>query len=115
MPRSRDCRTYRLRQLPQHLERKDVSEFLCKISSDFGPEEDIEVYSLVENLITWETPRTKIATLVFSITPKPFDNDKDEWNVPARNAGWNRQLIFDIHFKGFTPLNDVDPAIHLAE
>jgi hypothetical protein len=25
------------------------------------------------------------------------------------------KLIFDVHFRGFTPLNDVDQSIHLAE
>jgi hypothetical protein len=52
MPRPRERRTYLLRQLPQHLERKDVPAFLCKASPDFGLEEGIEIFSLAENLIT---------------------------------------------------------------
>jgi hypothetical protein len=115
MPRPREHRTYRLRQLPQHLERKDIPAFLCKASPDFGREEDIEIFSLAANLITWEKPPTKIATLVFKKTPAVFDNDEGEWTVSARNAGWDRKLIFDVRFHGFTPLNDVDHSIHLAE
>lgn len=115
MPRPRERRTYRLRQLPQHLELQDVAEFLCKVSSDFGTKEDIRVFSLASSLITWEKPPTKTATLVFLSTPRAFDNDGKEWSVSARNAGWNRNLIFDVHFEGFTALNDVEDPAYLAE
>jgi hypothetical protein len=114
MPRPREQRTYRLRQLPQYLERQDVGAFLCKVSPDFGLAEDIEVFSLASNLITWEKPPTKTATLMFRKTPKPFDNE-EEWAMTARSAAWNRNLIFDVRFEGFTVLNDVDSSTHLAE
>jgi hypothetical protein len=115
MLRPREQRTYRLRQLPHHLERHNVAEFLCKVSAEFNPQEDIEVFSLASNLITWEKPQTKTATLVFRSTPKLFDNDEGEWSVSARDAGWDRNLVFDIHFEGFTPLNKVDSSTYLAE
>jgi hypothetical protein len=115
MARPREQRTYRVRQLPQHLGRQDVARFLCKVSPDFGPQEDIEVFSLAANLIAWEKPQTKTATLTFRSTPRAFDNDGGEWIVSARSAGWNRNLIFDVHFEGFTALNDVEATNYLAE
>ena len=115
MPRPSERLTYRLRQLPYHLAQDEVAEFLQKVSADFGAQESITVFSLASNLLTWEKPPTKTATLMFRTTPKRFDTDEGEWTVSARTAGWNRDLIFDVHFHGFTPLNDVDTSIHLAE
>jgi hypothetical protein len=115
MPRPRERRTYRLRQLPQHLGLQDVAEFLCNVSSDFGVKEDIQVFSIASSLISWEKPPTKTATLLFNSTPRAFDNDEEEWTVSARHAGWSRKLMFDIHFEGFTALNDVEAPTHLAE
>lgn len=115
MPSPRERRTYRLRQLHLYLERQDAAEFLCKASSSFGPEANIEVSSLASNLVTWKKPPTRTATLVFKRTPKLLDNDGVEWTVSAHHTGWNRNLIFDAHFEGFTPLNDVDSSIHLAK
>lgn len=114
MPRLRKRLTYRLRQLPYHLAQDEVAEFLQKVSADFGTQENIKVFSLASNLLMWEKSLTKTATLMFRTTPKRFDNDEREWTVSARTAGWNRDLIFDVHFHGFTPMNDVDESIHLA-
>lgn len=115
MPRPCERRTYRLRRLPLYLQRQDVVEFLCWASSSFGLEGNIEVSSLASNLIVWRNPLTRTATLVSKRTPKPLDDDEVEWTVSAHHTGWNRNLIFDVHFEGFTPLNDVDSSIHLAE
>jgi hypothetical protein len=115
MPRPREQRTYRVRQLPQYLERQEVANFICRVSAEFGPEENVEVFSLASSLIAWERPQTKVATIVFKYTPETFDNDEGEWTVVAVHAGWNRELTFDTHFTGFTPLNDIEPSSHFAE
>lgn len=115
MPRLREQRTYRVRQLPQCLERQDVANFISRVSAEFGPKEDIEVFSLASSLIAWERPQTKVATIIFKNTPEAFNNDEGEWTVAAVHAGWSYELIFDTHFTGFTPLNDVEPSSHLAE
>lgn len=115
MPRPRDRLTYRLRQLPPDLTTADLGGFLERVSVDFGPQDGIHVFSLGTSLDIWESRRTKTATLVFKSTPKPLDNDKGVWIVSAHHTEWKWDLVFDVLFDGFTPLNDVDESIHVAE
>ena len=115
MPRPRERLTYRLRQLPHSLTIDNVAHFLVTASADLGPEDNIHVFSLASSLLVWEATITKTATLVFKTTPKPFNNDENKWEVSAGHTGWDRKLVFDVIFDGFTPLNDVDEANHLAE
>lgn len=104
MPRSRNTLTYRLRRLPAYLKRSAVADYLVRSIEDIGPRENIVVRSLASNLVQWERPPTKVATLMFKKTPELFNNDGTEWTVPVE--GQNRSLIFDTHFLDFTPLSD---------
>ena len=113
MGRPRNQLTYRLSQLPGYLTAADVASFLASASDKFGPESSIHVFSLATSLLPWE--RTKVATLLFKTTPKEFDNDKGKWVVSLRDIHDGLELILDVLFDGFTPLNDVDQSTHLAE
>jgi hypothetical protein len=112
MAPDRNSRTYRLQNLPAFLKKSKVAEFLVRSVEDLGPQEGINVFSLAAALDEWNT-QSKTATLTFDHVPVRFDNDKDEWSI--RVDGFSRSLIFDVHFHGLTPYNDVDPAEHQLE
>jgi hypothetical protein len=107
MPRTRESRAYRVRQLPQNLQQHAVASFLATASSDLGPAANIQVFSVAPSLSLYERTPTKIATVVFKETPQCFDDDKVQWTLISEHPEWPRHLVFDIHFIGFTPLNDL--------
>jgi hypothetical protein len=113
MPRSRETLTYRLRRLPAYLERSTVADFLVRSVEGVGPLENLVIFSLASNLVHWERPPTKTATLMFKKTPERFDNDRTEWTVLLPEQG--QALIFDTHFMEFTPLSDCDRSLHQFE
>jgi len=76
-----------------------------------GPLENILVFSLASNLVRWERPPSKTATLMFKKTPERFDNDQTEWTIRVAD----QDLIFDTNFLDFTPLTDADPDLHQFE
>ena len=61
----------------------------------------------------FETLRTKTATVNFKKLPEKFDNDDTEWVLPTGDGQAN--VIIDVHFLGFTALNDVDSDLHALE
>jgi hypothetical protein len=77
-----------------------------------GTEDGINVFSLAATLDEWNT-QSKTATLTFDHVPGRFDNNKDEWSI--RVDGLSRRIVFDVHFRGLTPYNDVDPKEHQLE
>jgi hypothetical protein len=83
MVRPREALMYRLRQLPNYLERSTAANFLVNSVEGLGPPRNILIFSLASNLVPWERPPTKTATLMFKKTPERFDNDQTEWTVPA--------------------------------
>jgi hypothetical protein len=107
MAKTPEFRTYRVRQLPQNLRQDEVASFLAAASPHLGPAANIGVFSIAPSLTTYETIPTKVATLVFKATPSCFDNDKEQWTLTSEHPGWRRKLMFDAHFDGFTPLNNV--------
>jgi hypothetical protein len=107
MPKTREFRTYRVRQLPRNLVQDAVAAFLAAASPDLSPAENIQIFSIAPSLTTYETISMKVATLVFKATPSCFDSDKDQWTLISEHPAWRRKLLFDVHFNGFTPLNDV--------
>jgi hypothetical protein len=111
MPRSRETLTYRLRRLPAYLKRSTIADFLARSVEGLGPSENILVFSLASNLVRWERPPSKTATLMFKKTPERFDNDQTEWTIRVAD----QDLIFDTHFLDFTPLSDADPDLHQFE
>jgi hypothetical protein len=93
---------------------EDVASLL---SSRLGglPVGSIRVYSLAltldYTLNTWQSRRTKVATVMFQTPPSIVLNSPghQEWYVPAQGPQDGGDLILDAHFMGMTPLNDVDP------
>jgi hypothetical protein len=63
--------------------------------------------------VPFETPRTKTATIIFKTLPDVFDNDDTEW--PLRTEDAQPNVIADVHFLGFTALNDADSDLHVLE
>jgi hypothetical protein len=112
MAPDRNARTYRVQNLPAFLKKSKVAEFLARSIEGLGTEERISVFSLAATLDEWNT-QSKTATVTFDHVPIRFDNDKDEWSI--RVDGFSRRLIFDVHFRGLTPYNDVDPTEHQLE
>lgn len=102
-------RTYRVRQIPAYLSVDQVAGFLATASRSLGPAEYIRVHSIATTLgfTSYITRTTKTATLTFTQTPAIFDNDEEQWVVQSDHERWNRNLVFDRHFRGFTALNDV--------
>lgn len=114
MTRVPEDRTYRIRQLPGHIDVHDLPALLISLENSIGPLENINVHSLAGSLNTFDVP-TKTATITFNSVPKVFDNDQKEWVFQTRQLGLQKNIIFDIHFLGFTALNDVDPSMHTLE
>jgi hypothetical protein len=102
-------RTYRVQQIPAYLSINQVADFLAAASRSIGLAENIRVHSVATTLgfTSYTTRRTKTATLTFCQTPAIFENDEEQWALPSEHESWNRNLVFDIHFRGFTALNDV--------
>jgi hypothetical protein len=93
--------TYRVRGLPieasEH-ETKLILEQICQIES---PKVTIAIHSLARNPRRLEN----VATVVFSQTPEQFaDYSKEEWSLKGHNNVYD--LVFDVHFRGLTPLAD---------
>ena len=109
MSLARESRTYRVQQVPAYLRVDQVANFLATASRSVGSAENIKVYSLATSLgfTSFIRRATKTATITFKQTPPIFDNDEEQWSVPSDHDRWNRNLIFDTHFRGFTALNDV--------
>lgn len=115
MARIREDRTYRVRQLPSHIDSNHLPALLISVENSTGPLENINVHSLAGSLNTFEDVPTKTATVTFGAVPTAFDNDQTEWVLQTRRLGLQRNIIFDTHFLGFTALNDVDPNVHALE
>jgi hypothetical protein len=115
MAREPKDRTYRVRQLPAHIDVHHLPALLINLESSIGPLENVIVHSLAGSLKLFEDTPTRTATVTFQNVPSVFDNDETEWVVETRNLGLKRNIIFDTHFLGFTALNDVDPSIHTHE
>jgi hypothetical protein len=115
MARDRENRTYRVRQLPVHLDTHKASQLLAGLGEDFGPLGNVHVFSLAASLCPSEYPATRTATVMFTKCPAKLDNDQDEWIIPTQHLGLQKDIIFDVHFLGFTALNDVHPTLHSLE
>jgi hypothetical protein len=80
------------------------------VAKDLGPSDNVTVCSLSQTLNQWERPPTKVATVVFRDTPTRFENDDKEWIIPTKDLGVKGNIVIDVHFLNFTPLNDFVPA-----
>lgn len=108
---------FRLRQLPNKT--GSPTEAASLLAGVLGlPHHHVIVYSLATTLDQWEMLPSKIATLQLKSVPARLQNardDEDEWRFVLPGEALNQALILDIHFRGFTPLNDVEPARHSVE
>ncbi|KAH8586238.1 hypothetical protein B0O99DRAFT_644911 [Bisporella sp. PMI_857] len=107
---------FRVRGIPYDVKTfKDTALLLCPGMGDV-PIDDIQVYSLATALLPWENPRSKVATVMFRTLPSLTHNSdgKDQWRIPVEGRHDVDSLTLDTHFKGMTPLNDVD-SIHLFD
>lgn len=117
MPRPRRDRTYRVRQLqvPPGTDHRQLTHIIASLSDGLGPAENIQVYSLAASLPLSTILPTSVATIAFDKTPSVLDNDNTEWSLTARHLDWRRNVIFDTHFLGLTPLNDPEPCNHALD
>lgn len=123
MVRTREDRTYRVRQLPLYLQLPAVAAFLAQLDGRIGPASSIRVHSIANALSLEDVPKFKVVTLTFLNVPILFDNDQQEWTIEAHSLSEGKRhtlkitdnIIFDTHFLGFTPLNDVPSEDHVAE
>ena len=110
MGNSREDQVYRVRQLPLHL--KDcgaTASLLASLGPDLGAADNIRVFSLAK-----EKPNSQTATVSFKIVPSIFDNDREQWSLPA-GAFYGRNIIVDTHFRDFTVLNEPQNSPHTLE
>lgn len=115
MKRVPEDRTYRVLQLPAHVNINNLPALLISLDYTVGPLENINVHSLAGSLKSFEDPLTKTATVTFNHVPRVFDNDRTEWVFQTQHIGSQKNIIFDTHFLRFTALNDVDPNVHTHE
>ena len=63
---------------------------------------------MIDNGFTsYVSSATKTATIAFKHKLIVFDNDEEQLSVPSDHGEWSRNLIFDIHFRGFAPPSDL--------
>lgn len=108
-------RNFRLRGIPDSFQnRKQVRELVrTALRLDDGAE--VAVHSLARSPLE---RHSRIATLTFeSHLPKVLEGPQTEWifTVPGSDEDedekWGPQrLVFDTHFKGFTPLHRADDS-----
>lgn len=108
---------FRLRQLPNSI--CSPTEAASLLAGVLGlPAHHVVVYSVATTLDKWEVLPSKVATLQLKSVPARLQNandDEDEWRIVMAEQAPGHVLILDIHFKGLTPLNDVEPARHFVE
>lgn len=106
---------YRLRGIPHDCQsRSEVRELVGRVLP-IESRTSLMIHSLAIN----PTERTsRVATLTFSNIPHPLsDKTKDQWvfGLPRSDSSDDdeaylrrRQLVFDTHFSGFTPLQHTE-------
>lgn len=110
MGRGREGRVYRVRQLPLHLQDRGHTErFLAQIVLDLGAVDNIRVFSLAQ-----EKQDSKTATVTFKALPSIFDNDGQQWTLHTE-IFCGRNIVVDVHFRGFTILNEPRYSPHIVE
>ncbi|KAI9159121.1 Protein SERAC1 [Paramyrothecium foliicola] len=109
-------KVFRVRGLPNDV--KDCADAAGVVTKSLGfhAASDVSIFSLATTLDYWETPPSKVATMQFKVFPKSFGAtvQLEQWLVPLDGSdGVN--LIFDTHFLGLTPLNDVLSIPHTLD
>ncbi|KAI9736325.1 MAG: hypothetical protein M1834_001211 [Cirrosporium novae-zelandiae] len=110
MDRNCEGLTYRVRKLPHYMDKLEVIKLL--VSLGLGPLENIKTLCLASSLNPYERPPTKTATAEFMRRPQALPPDRQEWVLPTQDVGLQHNVIIDLHFLGFTALNDVGKHLH---
>ena len=107
---------FRLRNIPNHVSTTPEATKLLN-SALAVPVDSIVIYSLAKTSDMLEKPPSRVATIQLKTVPSCIAKapDDQEWEVPMPDGYPGNVLILDIHFRGWTTLNDVDPANHRAE
>ena len=108
---------FRVRGLPDTVNTVERAASLIYELIGGVPAGGIRVFSLAATLNFWESPRSRVATLMFSATPPLLrDNPSaEEWAIPPRDGRDDPNLILDTHFMGMTPLGDANGSDYVAE
>lgn len=108
--------SYRLREIPHHLDKLGLVELLSLPTVLDVARADIHISSL-SSARHADRPDSKTCTLTFGKLPARVAPDKEkpkaEWSFPV--PGLERALLLDTHFLGVTELNDVSDAQHEVE
>lgn len=108
-------KVYRLRGIPEHLDRLDITRLLSDFLPDDGSSGDIHIASLAPSCDFSSLSPTKTATLTFSKLPSAVRDAafQREWSFSL--PGLARPLVLDDTFFGLTSLNDVPRSQHKYE
>ncbi|KAL6836241.1 hypothetical protein J3E69DRAFT_320897 [Trichoderma sp. SZMC 28015] len=106
-----ESKVYRLRGIPEHLDRLGVALLLSRFIVN-GDQGDVSVGSLALSCERWVNKRTKTATLSFKKLPEAVSRDPDAGEWPLRDPAWLTPLLLDDTFIGLSPLNDVPEHEH---
>lgn len=109
-----ESKVYRLRGIPEHLDRLGVALLLSRFIAN-GDQGDVSVASLALGCERWVSKRTKTATLSFKRLPDAVSRDPDAGEWPLRDPTWAAPLLLDDTFIGLSPLNDVPEHEHHYE
>ncbi|RYP61328.1 hypothetical protein DL771_010167 [Monosporascus sp. 5C6A] len=107
---------FRLRGLPNTTSTsKEVASLVSGMLGDTLVD-NIRVCSLATTLSLLESPRSKVATVMFATAPALVrrGHNEDEWVIRG-GLHFQIDLILDTHFMGMTPLSDVSPTEHLYD
>ncbi|KAL7810778.1 hypothetical protein V8C44DRAFT_350038 [Trichoderma aethiopicum] len=108
---SPETKVYRLRGIPEHLDRLGVAQLMQPFLPS-GKMEDITVASLALSCDFWSRTPTKTATLTLRSLPDVVraSPGAGEWQLPI--LALPKPLILDDTFYGLTPLNEVAEVQH---
>lgn len=109
-----ESKVYRLRGIPEHLDRLGVARLVSRFIPD-GDQRDVVVASLALSCEIWATPRTKTATLSFKKLPEAVSRDPAAGEWPLPDLALAKPLLLDDAFFGLSPLNDVPEHEHRYE
>lgn len=100
---------FRIRGIPLTHERKDSVRKLVKENLELDSATRINIHSLA---VSPSDHTSRVATLSFSNIPKYFlDQSRNEWTFHLKDGedlDLTSSIIFDTHFRGFTPLQRTD-------
>ncbi|ROV97210.1 hypothetical protein VSDG_04797 [Cytospora chrysosperma] len=109
MPLSPERTVFRLRRCPGDRDVSGLRELLSNALEDVSTG-DIRIQSLATDYGVCNT--TKTATLMFAKLPGLVEErpKQKQWKIPLYDG--STDLLLDIEFGGFTPLNDPEPGKH---